>query len=420
MKYKSSRTAHKNSSLLPSTSSSNTNVPSGKRTVSTLTTINKHHFIFDKSLLILITSLLVSGLIVIYSSTVIHSQALFKDPYRFVLLQLGWILISFVGFIFFIFFDYSKLNTLAYLFMGASILFLSFLAFSGILPCKWSIPFFPCINEANRWIVFNPPPFPKIPLIGEVGFQPSEFAKLSLILYLSFKLPTILKKNMDAFFVYLISTGLIAGLIMLQPNMSTAVMVFFIGSIIYFASGAPVKSLFLLLPVLILAGILFIFTSPYRRERLLTFTHRDKNQEELSSGYHIKQVSIALGSGGLFGVGFGQSKQKYYLPEVSSDSIFAIIGEEFGFIGSLVVIIAFMLFVYKGITLARNLEDPSYKLLVVGITAWLSLQFIVHVYANTALIPYTGVPIPLISYGGSSMLFSMMGLGILVGLSRDR
>lgn len=165
-------------------------------------------------------------------------------------------------------------------------------------------------------------------------------------------------------------------------------------------------------------ALLFVLTSPYRRDRLMTFVQGHSQVDDLSSGYQIKQVSIALGNGGLFGVGFGQSKQKYYLPEVSSDSIFAIIGEEFGFIGSLAFLVAYIFLLYRGFKIALNQNDEVRRLLCIGVISWLGVQLLIHVAANSSLIPYTGVPVPLISYGGSSMLFSLMGLGVLAGLSR--
>ena len=130
---------------------------------------------------------------------------------------------------------------------------------------------------------------------------------------------------------------------------------------------------------------------------------------------------IALGSGGLFGVGFGQSRQKFqYLPEVSSDSIFAIIGEELGFIGTTLVVVLFVLFIYKGFTIAKQAPDLLGRLLAVGITSWIGLQFFVNVAAMIEIIPLTGIPIPLISYGGSSMIFSLMGLGILANIASQK
>jgi len=372
----------------------------------------------DKGLLTVIAGLLTAGLIVIYSSTVVHSQNVFNDPYRFVILQLGWILISSIGFLFFYNFNYDHVLRLSYTLMGVTVFFLFVLAVSGLFPCQMSTVFMPCINEANRWFILNPSPLPQIPIIGELGFQPSELAKLALILFLSANAPLLINRKKNPFVFYLVVTSIVSFLVILQPNMSTAVTIFLIGSIIYFASGASLRPVFLLAPLGLILAVVFILTSPYRRERLLTYIQGHGAGDDLSSGYQIKQVSIALGNGGVFGVGFGQSKQKYYLPEVSSDSIFAIIGEEFGFAGSLIFLSAYLFLLYKGFEIASYQPNDTRRLLCIGVTGWLGIQLLVHVSANSALIPYTGVPIPLVSYGGSSMLFSLMGLGILAGLSK--
>ena len=372
----------------------------------------------DRDLLTTIAGLLIAGLIVIYSSTVVHSQNVFNDPYRFVILQLGWILIGLFGFFFFYFFNYDHIRRLSYVFVAMAIFFLFVLAVSGLLPCAMSNLFMPCINDANRWFILNPPPLPQIPIIGEMGFQPSEFAKLALILFLSSNIPVLIKNRKPPFIFYILTTGLISALVMLQPNMSTAITLFLIGSTIYFCSGASLKPVLIVAPFGLMLALLFVLTSPYRRDRLMTFVQGHSQVDDLSSGYQIKQVSIALGNGGLFGVGFGQSKQKYYLPEVSSDSIFAIIGEEFGFIGSLAFLVAYIFLLYRGFKIALNQNDEVRRLLCIGVISWLGVQLLIHVAANSSLIPYTGVPVPLISYGGSSMLFSLMGLGVLAGLSR--
>ncbi|KKS21347.1 MAG: Cell division protein FtsW [candidate division WWE3 bacterium GW2011_GWC1_41_7] len=380
----------------------------------------------DRSLLILISLMLLFGVIMIHNATVVYSQGVFGGAYRFVLLQLGWIAAGSLGFLFFYRYDYKKIGRVAYPMFALSLLSLGLLAFlgflnkSGLIECSNSIIFAPCINGAYRWLYLNPPPLPKIPLMGVLGFQPSELAKLSLIMYLSVQLNKAIKERDNSFYVYLFPSGLVALFILLQPNMSTAALVFLIATSIYYSTGESLKPLLVTGPVLALTGLLFILTSPYRRDRLLTLIGTTEGKE-LSLGYHIKQILIALGSGGLFGVGFGQSRQKFqYLPEVSSDSIFAIIGEELGFAGTTVVVILFSLFIYKGFDIARNTPDLLGKMLAVGITSWIALQFFVNVAAMTKLIPLTGVPIPLISYGGSSMIFSLMGLGILANISREK
>ena len=199
--------------------------------------------------------------------------------------------------------------------------------------------------------------------------------------------------------------------------MSTAALIFLIGLAMYFVSGAKLLPLLVSLPVLVVTGIGFILSSSYRRDRLLTFLNPGESGE-LSLGYHIKQIQIALGSGGWFGLGFGQSRQKFqYLPEVASDSIFAIIGEEFGFIGTTMFVVLFSYFIFKGFTIAKESTNLLGRLLATGVTTWVAFQFFINVAAMTRIIPLTGVPLPLVSYGGSSLVFSLMGLGILANIS---
>ncbi|HSX39541.1 MAG TPA: putative peptidoglycan glycosyltransferase FtsW [Candidatus Saccharimonadales bacterium] len=372
----------------------------------------------DRSLLITIFALLILGIVFIYNATVIYSQDVFGGPYRFVLLQIAWVSVGLLGFYFFYKFDYKNISKIAYPLFIVTIGMLGLLALIGLLPCSVNIIFSPCINGANRWFYLNPPPLPRLPILGILGFQPSELAKLSLILYLSVQIDLAIKKGNNLFTIFLVSTGLISFLIAMQPNMSTAVLVFMIGLVMYFASEAPLTPLLVLGPVGGVVGVLFMLVSSYRRERLLTFLGGRSEQLDASTGYHIKQILIALGSGGIFGVGFGQSRQKFqYLPEVAADSIFAVIGEELGFIGTTFLVLLFGYLIYKGYKIAQDAPDMLGRLLATGITTWIGLQFFINVAAMTRFIPLTGVPLPLISYGGSSMVFSLMGLGILANIS---
>jgi cell division protein FtsW len=234
-------------------------------------------------------------------------------------------------------------------------------------------------------------------------------------LYLAVQLSKNIEKHKDLFMVYIIVSALLSGLILLQPNMSTAIMVFALGTIVYFVSGAPLKPIIIMVPIMLILVGAVTMTSPYRRQRLMSLFSGDSSENGTS--YHVKQALVALGSGGVTGVGLGQSKQKYqYLPEVASDSIFAIIGEEFGFIGTSLLVFAYLYFIYRGFVVAKKSPDLLGKLLASGISSWFGIQFLINVAAMTKIIPLTGVPIPLISYGGSSMVFSLMGLGILANI----
>jgi cell division protein FtsW len=384
------------------------------------------NFSMDKTLMGLIVALLLIGVIMIHNATVIYSQGLFGEAYRFVFLQIAWILIGLFGFYLFARFDYRNIGNLAFLFLIITLVplvvlgLLGGLTRVGLIPCSDSIAFAPCVNGAYRWFYLNPPPFPKIPFMGILGFQPSELAKLSIVLYLSVQISKHIKNGNTPFWIYLATAGLTSALVILQPNMSTAVLIFLIATTIYFTSGASLRYLFATLPALGVGGFLFMLISPYHRERFITFSGENVDQD-LTLAYHIKQILIALGSGGLLGVGFGQSRQKFqYLPEVSADSIFAIIGEELGFIGTTLVVLLFCFFIYKGLTIAKQAPDLLGRLLAVGITSWVGLQFCINVAAMTKIIPLTGVPLPLISYGGSSMVFTLIGLGILSNIASQR
>ncbi len=369
----------------------------------------------DRSLLYITLAFLGFGLLMIANSTVITSKSLYGQPYKFVLLQLGWVSVGLVCLFAFLKFDYRNLSKISYILFVVNVLFLILLAAAGILPCSNKMPFAPCINGANRWFFLNPPPFPPIPFLGVLGFQPGELAKLTIVLYLAIQLSKNIERKKDLFMVYIVISGLLSGLILLQPNMSTAMMVFALGTIIYFVSGAPLKPILIMVPIMsILVGAV-IMTSPYRKQRLMSLFSGDSS--ESGTSYHVKQALVALGSGGVAGVGLGQSKQKYqYLPEVASDSIFALIGEEFGFIGATLLVFAYLYFIYRGFIVAKKAPDLLGKLLAIGISSWFGIQFLINVASMTKIIPLTGVPIPLISYGGSSMVFSLMALGILANI----
>lgn len=373
----------------------------------------------DKGFLTLFFTLLIFGIFMIYNATGIYSQGTFGGAYRFTILHLGWISIGFLGFLFFFKMDYEKLKVISLpLFIIASFFLFLLSSVSLISSCETtSFVFSPCINGAFRWFYLNPPPFPEIPFLGVLGFQPSEFAKLAMILYLGVLLEKHVKEKKEPFMVFMVIVGITSLLILLQPNMSTAALLVTIGVSMYFVSGGSLKPLLISLPILLVSGIGFILTSSYRRARLTTFMNLD-NAGELSFGYHIRQVLIALGSGGIFGVGFGQSRQKYqYLPEVASDSIFAIVGEEFGFIGTTLFVLIFSAFIYKGFMIAKSSSNLFGRMVATGVTTWLAFQFFVNIAAMTKIIPLTGIPLPLVSYGGSSLVFTMMGIGLLANIS---
>ncbi|HLD50920.1 hypothetical protein A3K34_02735 [candidate division WWE3 bacterium RIFOXYC1_FULL_40_10] len=360
--------------------------------------------------------LLAVGVIFMASSSQIYSQEVYGVPYHLLLLQIGWIPVGSAFFWYFYKIRLEKLDKIAYLTFVLGIGFLLILAIAGLMPCEWNIPFAPCIKGARRWLFINPSPLPAIPFIGVLGFQPSEFMKLGLIMYLSVQLSKLIKRREEGFWVYLLITGLVSFLVMLQPNMSTAVILFLIGSVVYFVSGQSLKKFAYVIPVALILGLIFIFAYSYRLDRFKDFIAGEGSED-----YHVRQILISLGSGGVTGVGYGQSKQKYsYLPEVAADSIFAVIGEEFGLVGTLSLISLFGYLLFKGFTLSLQANDVLERVLAAGITFWIGLQVFINVAAMVRLIPLTGIPLPLVSYGGSSMVFTMAGLGILAGIEKRK
>ncbi len=375
----------------------------------------------DRPFLFLIGLLVLFGLLMVYNATVVFAQKNFGEAYRFVFLHIGWIAVGSLVFLFFYNLNYKKLYYLSAPVFFISLLPLAFLALVGILrrfgmiSCE-SIIFAPCVNGVTRWFSINPPPLPQIPVLGTLGFQPSEFAKLALIVFLAAVLSSKAKQKASAFSSFILFTGVTSFLIFMQPNLSTAALIFAIGSVIYFASGNSLKNLFITVPVVLLLGVVLMFSSGYRRQRVLTYLG---SNSQSSSNYHVEQVNIALGSGGLFGLGLGQSRQKFqFLPEVTSDSIFAIVGEELGFVGTSALILVFTYFIYRGFYIAKRTPDEFGELLVIGIVSWIGIQYSINVAAMTGLIPLTGVPLPLVSYGGSSTVFLLAGLGIVSNVSR--
>lgn len=377
----------------------------------------------DKVFLVLILVLTLFGLLMIYNATVIFAQKNFGESYRFVLLHLGWLVIGSVAFFTLYKIDYKRLFYLSFPLFITTLIPLVILAIVaslrrfGVMSCD-SFAFAPCVNGVTRWFSINPTPLPQFPILGTLGFQPSEMAKLSLIVFLSSIFSSKSKNKTNPFVIFLIYTGLLSFLIFMQPNLSTAVLVFGLGAVVYFAAGKPLKYLIGALPVFLILAVIMMFSSEYRRERVMTYLGSNTNDQ---ANYHVEQINIALGSGGFFGKGLGQSRQKFqFLPEVTSDSIFAIVGEELGWVGTSALVIVFTLFVYRGLKIGKEADDDFGRLLAIGITSWVGIQYLINVAAMTGIIPLTGVPLPLVSYGGSSTVFLLAGLGIVANVSKNK
>lgn len=320
----------------------------------------------------------------------------FADKYHFVKDQIFWIILGMVSLLVFSRVDYHRFYNLAIpiLLVALGFLVLVFVPGIGVK-----------VLGAHRWINLK-----------FTVLQPSEFVKLALAVYLA---AWFSSKEKGRIWAFLLLLSLVLGLVMLEPDMGTAVIILAEGLVLYFLSGARLIYFVLLAPIIAFVGFIFVKLEPYRAARLATFINVNENIS--STSYHVRQILIALGSGGLTGVGLGNSLQKYaYLPENATDSIFAIIAEELGFIGACFVIIIFLVIIWRGFYIAINSKDEFGKLLAGGITTFLAAQVFINLAAQTALLPLTGIPLPFISYGGSALIINLSAIGILISIARQR
>jgi cell division protein FtsW len=346
----------------------------------------------DFSLFILVLVLTLFGIVMVYSASVFEAFQIYADKYHFLTAQLLWFGIGLLSLLIMTFIPLNLIKKTAGIFFSLTLVLLVIVLIPGIGNTALG---------ARRWIN-----------IGGFGLQPTELAKLSLSIYLS---AWLIKHR--SFWSYLIILGLVLGLIMLQPDLGTAIIIIFFSVMIYYVSGANWFYLFAVGIFGSLSGLALILTSTYRKARLLTFLN--PTLDPLGSSYHIRQALITIGSGGLFGLGLGQSRQKYqFLPQVTTDSIFAVIAEELGFIGAGLLIVLFLVLVFKAFKIARSAVDDFSKLLATAIASWLAIQITVNLAAMLALIPLTGVPLPFISYGGSSLIVNLTAVGLLLNISR--
>ena len=218
---------------------------------------------------------------------------------------------------------------------------------------------------------------------------------------------------------YLALSGFFAALVLAEKNLSIAAIIMIVTFILLFISGGKIKHLFgIVLPTLLTLAIFFIFSSDYRRARMLNFI--DPWKDAAGDGYQLIQSFYALGSGGITGLGLGQSRQKtLYMPEPHNDFIFSIIGEELGLIGCLLIISLFIIFIWRGVRIAIKAKDTYGKLLAMGITSIIAVQAIINIAVVTGSMPVTGVPMPFISYGGTSLVINLTAMGILLNISRQ-
>jgi len=354
--------------------------------------------VIDKILLICTVSLIVLGALMVFSVSAPFSQGKFGKSYYFLSHQLlfGILPGAFLGFLAFKI-KISLLKKLALILFLLNLIFLSMVFFPEIGAAS---------GGARRWVK-----------LGPLTFQPSEFLKITLFCYLAAFLAGKKKeKNLIFLATFLIILIPVALLLISQPDISTLAVILFVAFLIYFLDESPFWHSFLTISIAIAILLFLIYLAPYRMERFLTFF--EPGFDPMGAGFQVKQAQISIGSGGLFGKGFGMSKQKFgLLPHPMSDSIFAIFAEEGGFLGSLILIFLFLIFLQRGFKIAKE-SDRFCRLLALAITLQIGLQAFLHMGAMIGILPLTGIPLPFISYGGTHTIVELIGVGILLNISK--
>ncbi|NLD50555.1 MAG: stage V sporulation protein E [Clostridiaceae bacterium] len=356
---------------------------------------------FDFLIFLTVLILLSIGTIMVFSSSAPHAYNYMQgDTYYFLKKQLTYAPVGLLAMIVTMNIDYRKLGKWSPVFLIGSIVLLVLVLVPGI-----GAEF----NGSRRWI-----------RIGTQPLQPSEIAKLSLILFFAHSLSRK-KDGIKSFFKgllpYLIIIGIFGFLLLKEPHMSVTMVICMVCSIILFCAGAKIKH-FLILGVPAVAGaVVLMLASDYRRDRVMSFLNPWADMQ--GGGWQIVQSLYAIGSGGLFGRGLGKSLQKFlYIPEPYNDFILAVLAEELGFIGVLTVLLLFLIFIWRGVKVSMNAPDVFGSLVAIGITSLIAVQVILNVAVVTSSMPVTGVPLPFLSYGGTSLVFLMSGVGILLNISR--
>lgn len=352
------------------------------------------------AIFVLVSLMIAIGIIMIYSASAIFAYERYQDSTYFLKRHLLYLLAGLIGAVGVMVFDYRKLKKMARPILLFSILLLVLVLIPGIGKEA---------GGARRWFkVFG------------LSFQPSEFAKIAIIIYLADFLSRKQSSIKNFFYGFLpsaIGLGALSGFVLLQPDLGTAISIAAIGATMYFVAG--IRMVYLLWAALLSMPLLYImvFKVAYRRRRILAFLNPWFDPRGV--GFQIVQSFLALGSGGLLGVGLGKSQQKlFYLPASHTDFIFSIIGEELGLAGALGVVIIFILFVLNGARIAFKAPDLFGQFLALGIVSKVAFEAAVNIGVSIGCLPTKGLPLPFVSYGGSALIFNMMAVGLLLNVGR--
>ncbi|NCU41294.1 MAG: putative lipid II flippase FtsW [Candidatus Moranbacteria bacterium] len=361
----------------------------------------KHLFIYDRYLFFTVLVAVIFGLLMITSAAAIYATLRFEDQYFFLKRQIIFgVLPGFLALFLLARIDYHVWKRWSVVGFIGSLIALGLVFVPGIGTSAYG---------ATRWID-----------LGFISFQPSEMAKLAIIIYLAAWLSSKGQKQvgnvLEGLIPFIVVLSFIGFFIYKQPDVGTLGLIIAISFIMFFSAGAQLSHIFTMAGLGSFLFFILIRTASYRWDRFMTFLNPSSDPQ--GKGYQINQALIAIGSGSFWGVGLGQSRQKFnYLPEPVGDSIFAIIGEELGFIGTIFTLSFFIFLVTRGLLIAKNAPDEFGRLLAIGITSWIGIQAIFNISAITGIMPLTGMPLPFISYGGTSLAFSLAAMGILLNIS---
>ncbi len=355
----------------------------------------------DLTLLIVTILLVLFGLIMVYSASSVVAMYKYNDEYYFIKRQLIFAVISIVLMIFIVNINLQKIYKATTLIFIISIVFLILVLIPGIGLVR---------GGARSWIG-----------IGSVSFQPSEFMKLSITLllakYLSKYDSDLIKFKNFIFIIILI--GAVFALIMLQPDFGTGLVIVLGSFLLLFTTGAPFRYFVLLIGIGVIGIAFLIISAPYRLTRIFAFL--DPWSDPLGSGFQAIQSLYALAPSGLFGLGFGNSIQKhFFLPEPQNDFIFAIVAEELGLIGASILLLLFFILIFRTFKIARSISNPYYKYLAYGIGEVFLVQVFINIGVVIGLLPVTGITLPIISYGGTSLMMSLSLVAVVLNISKNR
>lgn len=353
----------------------------------------------DFTLMLTVLILVVIGIIMVFSASHYYAKVKMDDSYHFLKRELVWAVLGLGGMFFGMNFDYWRYKKIArYGYIFSLVLLLLVFTPLGIE-----------LNGARRWLG-----------VGGFTIMPGEIAKICGIFFVASllsKKPGHIKGFIKGVVPYLVIIAIYFGLIILQPNLSTAVTVTLIIASMMFVAGLKWLHVSAMGVGGVVLLVVLILVEPYRMKRLTGFL--DPFADARGTGYQVIQSLLALGSGGLFGVGLGKSMQKFlYIPEPQNDFIFAIIGEELGFVGCVTVIVLFLVLIWRGVRIAINAPDLFACLVATGITAMVGVQVIINVAVATSSMPVTGMALPFISWGGNSLAIFMTSIGVLLNISR--